>query len=373
MALALALAAVVFAPAVANAQAPPTTTYLALGDSISFGYTAERFNIHFPTESPSYFEEGVANYFTKDLKKATEVGKTIRLVNDACPGETSNGLIGENEALGGSTSTEPSTPPGEVQGPGDFHPCAYTFEDHLPLHNGGYYNPETSQPVSQLEEAITTLTKPVAHEVKAITLNMGANDELAAIKECEKEVQSEFESKGYSFQPKEPAPGGKVYALTGKEPEDKKIEFEAGKSCIAGKAIYVTIPRIVKNTEDVLEKLDTVGGYTGPIMLMGYYNPDTFVLEGTDPLQEHANEELAKAASKFSNVTFANPFPVFNKGATEKAEQASICKYTEMCNPNVQVAGGSPAGKDGDIHPTVAGSHVLARLINEAYLANPAH
>ena len=52
MALALALTAMVLAPAGARAQEPATTTYLALGDSISFGYTEERFKNHEPTESP---------------------------------------------------------------------------------------------------------------------------------------------------------------------------------------------------------------------------------------------------------------------------------------------------------------------------------
>src|SRR5438105_3986743 len=56
--LALALSAMVIAPAGANAAAAPTTTYLALGDSISFGFTVEKFAIHKPNESPSYFQEG---------------------------------------------------------------------------------------------------------------------------------------------------------------------------------------------------------------------------------------------------------------------------------------------------------------------------
>jgi len=71
-------------------------------------------------------------------------------------------------------------------------------------------------------------------------------------------------------------------------------------------------------------------------------------------------------------VTYANPYPVFNKGPSEAKEQESICKYTEMCNPNVQKPGGKPAGKDGDIHPTVTGYKALAKLVNEAWLANPA-
>ena len=107
MALLLGLAALVLAPVVAHAQEPATTTYLSLGDSISFGYTEERFNNHFPTESPSYFEEGFTNDLAKSyLAKPTEIGKSIRLVNDACPGETSNGLIGENPAVLGEASTE---------------------------------------------------------------------------------------------------------------------------------------------------------------------------------------------------------------------------------------------------------------------------
>ncbi len=142
MALVMALAVVVFAPASASAQEPETHTYIALGDSISFGYTQERFNNHFPTESPSYFEEGFANGFAKDLGKGSEVGKGVRLVNDACPGETSTGLIGENELLGGKISTESYAEIEELpiskggsniekvyggyQGVGDYHPCKYT-------------------------------------------------------------------------------------------------------------------------------------------------------------------------------------------------------------------------------------------------------
>src|SRR2546423_3952408 len=119
--LALALAAMVIAPSGASAAAEKTTTYLALGDSISFGFTAEKFAIHSPNEAPSYFEEGFTDYFTKTyLKKSTEVGSSIRLVDDGCPGETSNGLIGENEAIGGMKSTEG---PGGIQGPRDWQPC----------------------------------------------------------------------------------------------------------------------------------------------------------------------------------------------------------------------------------------------------------
>src|SRR5947209_4323255 len=148
-ALALALCALVFAPAAANATqvAPTTTTYLALGDSISFGFTAEKFAIYNNNEAPSYFDEGFTNYFVKYLKGSTEIGPSATLVNDGCPGETSNGLIGENGALGGQTSTEG---PGKPQGPGDWHPCAYHFVSGLPLHN-------SLATLSQLEDGLSVL------------------------------------------------------------------------------------------------------------------------------------------------------------------------------------------------------------------------
>src|SRR5450759_5293463 len=66
MALVMALGAVVLAPA-ANAATPPPT-YLALGDSLAFGYTQEKFLVNFPTESPSFFESGYADQFARDLR-----------------------------------------------------------------------------------------------------------------------------------------------------------------------------------------------------------------------------------------------------------------------------------------------------------------
>ncbi|HTU78830.1 MAG TPA: hypothetical protein VMF09_08745 [Solirubrobacteraceae bacterium] len=343
-ALAFALSAFVFAPAAAHAQAPPTTTYLALGDSISFGYSEERFNLHYPTESPSYFEEGFTNDFVKDLALKSEVGKSIRLVNDACPGETSNGLIGENTELGGEASTEtieevegkPAErfPAGGYQGLGDWHPCKYAFEDHLPLHNGGYVN--EGKEVSQLEEAVSSIESKTS-PVKAITLNIGSNDELAAITQCEDEHGAEGE-----------------YAIL---------------ECIKETSEHVTVPHILHNIGDILTVIHDVG-YTGPIVLLGFYNPDAFILPGSDALQKGTNEAvegelLPELRSEGINVAYANPFPIFNResGVDAKKELKAICKYTEMCNPN------DPGGSedDGDIHPSPLGYEELGKLVNKAY------
>jgi lysophospholipase L1-like esterase len=353
-AVALALAAFVFAPVSANAAAPKTTTYLALGDSISFGFTEERFALHASDESPSFFEEGFTNDFTKDLGRSSEVGKTIRLVDDGCPGETSNGLIGENPEIGGEASTEtfeeiagiPAErfPAGGYQGLGDWHPCAYTYEDHLPLHNGGYIL--GGKEVSQLEEALGSLSQKAqeASPVKAITLQIGSNDELAAITQCKDEHGAEG--------------------------------LAAVIACIKTGAETILVPHILKNLGDIIGVIDSTG-YTGPIVLLGFYNPDTFVLPGSDQLQEGLNAAVegellpGLAAEHIKNVAFANPFPIFNKGAaTEtkpqdaKVESKAICKFTEMCNKfDLETKG------EGDIHPTVTGYKELAKIINQAYVS----
>jgi lysophospholipase L1-like esterase len=349
LALALAVSALVFAPAAANAAGPAAggPIYLALGDSISFGYSHQKFNENYPTESPSRFEEGFDNFFNKDLTK-TNKGSTIE--NLSCPGETSNGLIGENAELGGETSTEETDPPALYQGIGDWHPCAYHNVDGFPLH-AGYGK------LSQLEDAVSILTsenkitgKP--NTVDAITLNIGSNDELAAIAQCKIEVQKEYESSGKS-----------VY---GSSPEAAVI------GCIEYTAQHVTFPHILKNIGDILGVLDHY--YSGPIVLLGFYNPDTNVLPGSDTLQEDMNAAVEKEIlPHFPNVAYANPFPVFNKGAGKSAtqEQASLCKYTEMCNTNPGIQevpeGNAAYGIDGDIHPTVLGYKTLASLINKAY------
>ncbi|HTZ86274.1 MAG TPA: SGNH/GDSL hydrolase family protein [Solirubrobacteraceae bacterium] len=359
MALALVVSAIVIAPAAAQAESEPaTTTYLALGDSISFGYSQERFNNHYPVESPSFFEEGVANDFAKFLHKPAEVGKSIRIVNDACPGETSNGLIGENPAVGGKESTQSyeeieapkgseQFPAGGYQGLGDYHPCKYTYRTHLPLHNGGYV--QGGKELSQLEEAVATV-QGTKSPVKAITLNIGSNDELAAITQCENEVALEFGKEGKS-----------KYGAT---PQLAVL------NCIKETSEKVTVPHILNNLGTILTVIDEAG-YKGPIILMGFYNPDTFILPGSDTLQKATNEAVeALVVPNFPNVTFANPFPVFNAGSGENAEKEkkAICKLTEMCNPNVP---GGAEGK-GDIHPSIKGYKALAKLVNAAYLANPA-
>jgi lysophospholipase L1-like esterase len=350
MALSLALSALVFAPAAANAAgpAPGGPTYIALGDSESYGYSAQRFKENYPVESPSRFEEGFVNLFNKDLNKTY---KGITPVNLSCPGETSNGLIGEDTAFGGQLSTELESPPASFQGPGDWHPCAYHNAEGFPLHASYGKHSQLEDALDILNEVNPITGKPT--EVKAITFQIGANDLFGLKNQCIYEVTKEFTE-------------------TGKSKYGETPEF-AVTACIYASVSTVTIPDVLNNTADVLKVLDTEGHYTGPIVVLGFYNPLTFVKGGfPDLLATEVNKHLEEITKEFPNVTFANPFPVFNKkkkGAAE--EQEKICKYTEMCNPNVQ-EGGTPTGKDGDIHPSLEGHKAIAKLLKQAWEANPA-
>jgi hypothetical protein len=401
MALVMALGAVVLAPA-ANAAEVPPPTYLALGDSLAFGYTQEKFLVNFPTESPSFFETGYPNAFAKDLRTKEAPGhptlgkeKTLVLVNDGCPGETSEGFIGENPAVGGQTSTETENEKlgtKEYQGPGDWHPCRYHYHNQLPLHNGGYYNPETGKPVSQLEEAAAELKGgSPAHKITAITLNIGANDELAQVTKCEFEVGKEFAEKGFSERPANP---GHHYGPS-----------EAGEAvnvCLVESVQSPTgvFARIQKNTEDILNVLLGAGykkleeeGKSGPIVVLGAYNPEAFVLPGSDGLQKIYNQRLEETVAKYGPlVAFANPYNKINGkvegskteekniGCTKAlvaigetagheegdCETAQVGKYTEEGNPFDEAYNKAKAEEkseayngEGDIHPTPAGATVL--------------
>lgn len=320
--LALAISAMANAPGASALGKEPM--YLALGDSISFGYRQELFNENFPNEPPSVFEDGPANFFGKILGKGTTI------VNMSCPGETSNSLIGENEAIGGGTSTETK------KRMKDWRPCVY-HKEGLALHFS--LDSPPGHELSQLEEALSILKEGhPAHEVKAITLNIGSNDELSQIAQCKEEVEKGEQS---SF-------GG----------------------CLTSSA-HALFEHIAKNIGDILGVLDSTaaggGHYTGPIIVLGFYNPQAIVLPGSDTLQKAANSVIEhEVIPLFPNAHYANPFPFFNKGKTAAQEQASICKYTEMCNPNVQQPGGMPEGKDGDIHPSLAGAKEIAKLLGKA-------
>jgi len=101
--LALALAAAMSIPSMASAQT--TEKYLALGDSLAFGFSLQQYHIGEEQgfENPNLFNKGYANVYAKTLNTAAQKEeKSITLQNDGCPGETTGSQIGTNPVVVGT-------------------------------------------------------------------------------------------------------------------------------------------------------------------------------------------------------------------------------------------------------------------------------
>jgi lysophospholipase L1-like esterase len=125
--------------------APPQLSYLALGDSLAFGYSEARFKELEPEENPADYDTGYVNDFGSVLKL---FDPGLQIVNDGCPGETTESFI--------------------------KGPCEYQLA--YPLHHPYSGGPASSQ----LSDALAYLG---AHPgtVSPITLDIGANDVLGLI------------------------------------------------------------------------------------------------------------------------------------------------------------------------------------------------
>lgn len=338
MALALVAMAVTASGASAHKAKAPTA-YVAIGDSISYGYTQQKFDENFPAEPPSAFETGPVNLLAKKLaSKESKEGNALNIVNVACPGELTDGMIGTNPLLGG--------------GPGpEYAPCGWHnvdgFERHVEY--GG---------ASQLEAAIGAVTN-VSVPVKLVTINMGSNDELKSVGQCENPAY--LAANGFA--------GGLDECLI--------TEVGPGSHEYPGVGVF---GHIIEGTGDVIGVL-RAEGYTGPVGIFGFYNPQAIVLPGSDALQKGLNEAFEGyiAADAFGpGVYYANPFPVFNPQKGNAKEGAAVCKFTEFCNEfdkkfNLEKEVGHSVTAEeaaaypiGDIHPSPAGAKKLANMMARA-------
>jgi lysophospholipase L1-like esterase len=129
------------------------SSYLALGDSLAFGYSQAKFEHLLPDENPAAYDTGYVDDFAHLLR----IGHpTLQVINDGCPGETTESFI--------------------------KGPCEYQLA--FPLHHP-YVGGPTS---SQLSDALAYLN--ANPNTNPITLDIGANDALGVIERtCEKKVE----------------------------------------------------------------------------------------------------------------------------------------------------------------------------------------
>jgi len=138
---------------------PPVTAgsnYLALGDSVTFGYQESNTN-----PPPDYGDPSSLIGFPEDV--ASDLGLTVN--NAACPGETSSSFINVTAQSNGCESSYPS-------GPG--------YRQVYPLH--------VSYSRSQLRHAVKYLKK--TPDVTLVSLMIGANDYLL----CQEETSDQCSS-----------------------------------------------------------------------------------------------------------------------------------------------------------------------------------
>ena len=128
-------------------------SYLALGDSLAFGYSQAKFNSLFPNENPAAYNTGYVDDFGKVLRL---FNPGLQIVNDGCPGETTDSFI---------------------NGPCQYQLGLPPLQPPFPLHHPYSGGPASSQ----LSDALAYLG---AHpgKVSPITLDIGANDALGVIK-----------------------------------------------------------------------------------------------------------------------------------------------------------------------------------------------
>jgi lysophospholipase L1-like esterase len=300
-AAALGLGALVSAPAAAAAG----DTYLALGDSLAYGYHQAQFNeeVKNGTFSPTHFEEGYVNDFANTLK---ESDPSLQLINDGCPGETTEALLHgsgtpEFENLFCANFPTPSFPD--------------AFLHHV------YHK-------SQLEDALEIIK--VDH-VTTITLDIGSNDLLQFLEDtC-----------GF---PKE---------------DTCTSEQTAANSA-----------HVVANVGTILADLHAADPHATIVYLAAYNPFPGVVPGGDEQIAAFnaALQEVATSIPKVAFANALPVFnPSGTSGGSEiPGDLPTICAYTAMCPGGTY----NPTSSEADIHPTKLGYEVLGKLVATAYFSH---
>jgi lysophospholipase L1-like esterase len=303
--LAAALVAVPSAPA--DSVKPPKLTapkhvYLALGDSLAFGFQQAKLNgaLAGGTYSPSLFTTGYVDDFFAAF--APQAPADAAIENLGCPGETSDTLMSATNATTGCT----------------------TFP--FPIHRN---HPGTTQ----LEAALDVLDEEHGR-VSPVTLNIGANDVLRMVGTCTSTTTGAVDLT--CVQGKAPATYAHIQANVSAILDELRDESPSTEIIVVG--IYNPLyPKIYQQ----------VALQTGSPAAAGA------AAAGTDALAAQLNALLADAAAAH-RAFFADPLPAFNPPGNPAVELGTICSLTAVCGPL------------RDIHPTDAGYQVLGNVVMAA-------
>jgi lysophospholipase L1-like esterase len=282
-------------------------TYLALGDSLAYGYHAAQFKEELESKGyvePSTFDHGYVDDFGAALKLTHPKLQTI---NDGCPGETTETFI------------DGSGIPGYCAGGPTGTPFPYAFLHHS-------YAPYTSQ----LADALAILKENP--EVSPITLDIGANDVLQFLA--------------------------------------SKCGFPATFTCSPAE-VEAELGHIAANVYSILTQLHAAAPKAQIVLIGLYNPyPTVLPSPGGDKTTAALNAALEHVATEIPDTSFANPEPAFNPsiltGAPETTDLTTICAFTAMCPGGTF----NPTSPNADIHPTTLGYAVMAGVLGVDFLTH---
>lgn len=308
--LACCLAAVVglgalgFASAASAAQIG--NTYLALGDSLAYGYHAAQFKheLEKGNVEPSTFDEGYVNDFGAALKL---LNPKLQIINDGCPGETTETLI-NGSGLPGYCAGGPTGTP---------FPYAYLHHSYAPY-------------TSQLADALAILKEN--SNISPITLDIGANDVLQFLA--------------------------------------SKCGFPSTFTCSPAE-VEAEFAHIAGNVYSILTQLHAAAPKAQIVLIGLYNPyPTVLPAPGGDKTTAALNAALQNVAAAVPNTSFANPEPEFNPSilteAPETADLPTICTFTAMCPGGTF----NPTSPEADIHPTTLGYGVMATVLGADFFTH---
>jgi len=287
------LGALAFAPAAGAAKIG--STYLALGDSLAYGYHQAQFLSEYPNINPASFDEGYNDDFANLLKL---VNPHMQYINDGCPGETTETFI---------------------HGPGAPYTGAYCAGGptgspfpYVWLHHSYSGN-------SQLEDALAVLK--ANPNVSPITLDMGSNDVL------------QFLEHTCGFP--------KTYTCT-----EAQVKAEFGHIATNVGYILTQLRAAAPKAQIIF-----VGAYNP--------YPTVLPPPGGDVTTAALGSALESVVASVPGASYANNLKSFNYSGThgkgEAGDIPTICAYTAMCPGGTF----NPASPEADIHPTKLGYLVM--------------
>lgn len=282
------------------------STYLAVGDSLTYGFHEAQFAKEYPAVNPANYHEGFVDDFGATLKF---FNRNLQIINDGCPGETTE------TAINGA-------------GPGLEEYCA-GGPTGTPFPRVWLHHPYTGK--SQLADALNILA--TTHDVSPITVDLGANDVLqflehtcgfpATYKCTEAEVATEY---------------GHIAINLGNILGQLRAAAPSAQIIVIGN--YNPYPTV----------LPAPGGDKSLKLLNEALASVTSTIPG--------------------ETSFTSVEPAFNTvgffGGPEVFDIPTICAYTAMCPGGTF----NPTSPEADIHPTKLGYGVMAGVIATDFITH---